>query len=54
MLRRTQCKPTILQFVSDILDIHLSQTLPVYPMETLAFDPSSVHNAFAGIRQNAP
>ena len=52
MLRRTQCKPTILSVVSDVSDGHLSQTLPVSSIESLAFDDAIVHNSIASTLQH--
>ncbi len=52
MLRRTQCKPTILSFISEDSNGHLSQTLPVSSIESLALGGATVHNGIASTLQH--
>ena len=52
MLRQTQCKPTTLSVVSEDSNGHLSQTLPVSPVEPLALEDATVHNSIASVLQH--
>ena len=51
LLCRTQCKSTILRFVSEVPDDSLRQTLRVSAIETLALSPATIHNGFASTPQ---